>query len=95
VVLQVDDSREEADADAVSQDLGDHQDADLRAAGQAVLIVGPGGGDIDAVSGPDIRVGDGGPRVTAYALGRRLQARSASDPRLRAFVEYWLGRAAG
>ncbi len=30
--------------------------------------------------------------VVARAYKRRLEARSADDPALRAFVEYWLGR---
>jgi hypothetical protein len=33
--------------------------------------------------------------VTAYAEGRALTVSSAADPQLRAFLEYWLGRAAG
>jgi hypothetical protein len=36
-----------------------------------------------------------GPAVIARAHGRALASPSAEDPRLRAFVEHWLGRAAG
>jgi hypothetical protein len=36
-----------------------------------------------------------GPEVVAVARDRTLRVASAGDPRLRAFVEYWLGRAAG
>jgi hypothetical protein len=39
------------------------------------------------------RAPDGG--VAAYAKGRELRAVSTSDPALREFVEYWLGRVAG
>jgi hypothetical protein len=94
VVLEVADARETAAAGDLAAALGDHRDADLRAAGQAVLVISPGGLP-DALSEPDLRVTGDRPRVTAYAAGRRLAVRSADDPRLRAFVEYWLGRAAG
>jgi hypothetical protein len=39
----------------------------------------------------------GGDRVAVFAEahGRTIGARSLDDPQLRAFLEYWLGRAAG
>jgi len=33
--------------------------------------------------------------VVGVARGRTLRVADAADPRLRQFVEYWLGRAAG
>jgi hypothetical protein len=85
-------------AAVLSRDLGDPRDADLRAAGQAVLLAG--------LAEPSARArGQGGralvrcdapcPQIVAYARGRRLTVDSSADPRLRAFVEYWLGRSSG
>jgi hypothetical protein len=33
--------------------------------------------------------------VRAQAVGRELRVATASDPALRAFLEYWLGRGSG
>jgi hypothetical protein len=55
---------------------GGPADPALTAAGQAVL----------AVRRP------GTPGIVALAWGRRLRASSPTDPRLRAFAEFWLGR---
>jgi hypothetical protein len=101
VVLQV----HSYDAGAVrdfATEVAGPQDAALRAAGQAVVVVveDPGIG----IAEPDIACTDQagttvpcGPRaeVVAWAQGRRLAAASADDPALRAFIEYWLGRSSG
>lgn len=95
VVLEVDDTREEEAARVLAQEIGDADDAGLRAAGQAVVLIPPDG-DLRSGAGESlIQVTGGAPRVIAYAQGRRLAVRSAGDPRLRAFLQYWLGRAAG
>jgi hypothetical protein len=52
--------------------------ADLLAAGQAIRVV--------RVEGPARAP------VVAYAHGRAVTARSVDDPRVREFLEYWLGR---
>ncbi len=52
-------------------------DSALAAAGQAVLVRSARGGDIE---------------ILALSATRRLEADSADDPDLRAFVEFWLGR---
>jgi hypothetical protein len=100
VVLQV----RSGDVDAVrafAAKVAGPEDPALRAAGQAVVVVGdPGLG----IAEPEITCTDQagattpcGPRahVVAWAQGRRLEASSPDDPALRAFVEYWLGRVAG
>jgi hypothetical protein len=53
----------------------------LRGAGQSIRIVAPEGGQKTA--------------VVAYAHDRTITAPSLEDPGLRAFLEYWLGRAGG
>jgi hypothetical protein len=64
---------------ALADDVqGGPPDPALAAAGQAVLLVR--------------QPGTAG--VVALAWRRRLSARSPSDPALRAFAEYWLGRGA-
>jgi hypothetical protein len=85
-------------------------DPDLRR-GNVVLVAGPAQMDAaralaqDVAGPPDAALRAAGQAVlvrrgaaagvTAYAAGRRLTAAAASDPGLRTFVEYWLGRAAG
>jgi hypothetical protein len=76
----------------------------LRAAGQAVIVIAPkspppgtggtGSADVtcdDRATGKRIAC----PTIGAYAQGRAFTTTSAADPALRAFVEYWLGRASG
>jgi hypothetical protein len=101
VVLEV----RSGDVDAVrafAAKVAGPEDPALRAAGQAVIVVveDPGLG----IAEPEITCTDQagattpcGPLadVVAWAQGRRLEASSPDDPALRAFVEYWLGRAAG
>jgi hypothetical protein len=62
---------------ALQNELTGPFDAEIAAAGQAVILA-PG-----APSG-----------VEALAWGRRLRARSGSDPQLRLFAEAWLGAGA-
>ncbi|QEC49097.1 hypothetical protein FSW04_16950 [Baekduia soli] len=71
-----------AAAHALADDLAGRPTAALRRAGQAVLVR----------HAPD---GAAAPGITAYARGRTAQADAATDPGLRTFVDYWLGRAAG
>jgi hypothetical protein len=66
-------------ADAVT---GSHDPA-LRAAGQAVLVTRCVAGACPPAA------------VTAYAQDRILEAQRADDPRLQAFLEYWVGRVGG
>jgi hypothetical protein len=61
-------------------DTGGPVTPELRAAGQAVLLVRQ----------PGLRV-----PVVGLTTDRHVDARGPRDPRLRAFVEYWLGRDAG
>lgn len=66
-------------ARALARDVaGADLSADLLAAGQAIRVV--------RVEGPARAP------VVAYAHGRAITATSAGDPRLREFLEYWLGR---
>jgi hypothetical protein len=60
---------------------GTDESAALYAAGQAIRIVAPDGAQT--------------PPVVAYAHDRTITAPSLDDPGLRAFLEYWLGRAGG
>jgi hypothetical protein len=64
---------------AVQRDVSGPFDPELAAAGQAVILARRPG-----VQG-----------VVAVAWRRRLVARDASDPALRAFAEAWLGRGPG
>jgi hypothetical protein len=82
VVLVPADASAAAAAKALARAVGGTPTAELRAAGQAVLVDRP-------ADAPPAGA------VVAYAAGRRLGVAAAADPRLRAFVEYWLGRAAG
>jgi hypothetical protein len=81
VILVVDRSQLAA-ARALATDVAGPPEAALRAAGQAVLIRT---GEVPVASAA----------VTAYAQGRTMTTSTARDLSLRAFVEYWLGRAAG
>lgn len=63
---------------ALARDVGGPSTAALRRAGQAV----------------EVRSSPSAGGVIAYAYQRRLRARDASDPALREFAEYWLGRGA-
>jgi hypothetical protein len=63
---------------------GTEDSAALLAAGQSIRVVAPEGGQ-----------GGQGGKIIAYAHGRTITAPSLDDPGLRAFLEYWLGRAAG
>jgi hypothetical protein len=69
----------------------------LRAAGQAVEVDAPTGFGQALETCTDVATGKRitCPTITAYAQGRIFTATSATDPALRAFVEYWLGRASG
>jgi hypothetical protein len=66
-------------ATALARDVAGPPDEALRAAGQAIIV-----------ERSNRRAG-----VAAYAEGRAITVSSASDPQLRAFLEYWLGRSAG
>jgi hypothetical protein len=81
VILVVDRSQLAA-ARALASDIAGPPEPALRAAGQAVLVRT---GDVTVAPAA----------VTAYAQGRTMTTATARDPALRAFVEYWLGRAAG
>jgi hypothetical protein len=80
LVLQTsDDPSLFATARGVARDVaGAELSSDLLAAGQAIRVV--------RVEGPSSSP------LVAYAHGRQLIARTADDPRLRGFLEYWLGR---
>ena len=60
---------------------GTGESAALYAAGQGIRVVAP--------EGPQPSP------VVAYAHDRTITAPSLDDPGLRAFLEYWLGRASG
>ena len=79
VLLLYSDARQAPGLRALARELGGSGPA-LAAAGQAVLVRR-----------------DAGLRVPIVALSARHRhdARAASDPALRGFVEYWLGRATG
>jgi hypothetical protein len=80
VVLLYSDERLTSALRDLALDSGGPQTPELRAAGQAVLVVRQ----------PGLRV-----PVVGITTDRRLEASGPSDPRLRAFIEYWLGRDAG
>jgi len=79
VVLLYSDERETAALRKLALDVGGPATPAVKAAGQAVLVVRQAG----------LRV-----PVVALTTDRRLDARGPDDPRLREFVEYWLGREA-
>jgi hypothetical protein len=66
-------------ARALAQDVGGPPTADLRAAGQAIVV----------------RPAPAGADVVVQAWRRELRVPAARDPRLREFLEFWLGRGAG
>jgi hypothetical protein len=80
VVLLYSDERLTATLRDLALDTGGPATAEVRAAGQAVLVSRQ----------PGLRV-----PVVGLTTDRRLDASGPDDPRLRAFVEYWLGRDAG
>jgi len=80
VVLLYSDERLTSALRSLADDTGGPATPELRAAGQAVLVVRQ----------PGLRV-----PVVGLATDRRFDARGPDDPGLRAFVEYWLGRDAG
>ena len=80
VVLLYSDERLTTALRELALDIGGPATAQVRAAGQAVLVMRQ----------PGLRV-----PVVGLTTDRRLDARGPGDPRLRAFVEYWLGRDEG
>jgi hypothetical protein len=80
VVLLYSDERLTAALRSFALDTGGPVTPELRAAGQAVIVARQ----------PGLRV-----PVVGLTTDRRLDASGPDDPRLRAFVEYWLGRDAG
>jgi hypothetical protein len=80
VVLLYSDERETAALRELALDTGGPVTPALVAAGQAVIVRRQAG----------VRV-----PVRALTRERRLDAAGPDDPRLRRFVEYWLGREAG
>jgi hypothetical protein len=78
VVLLFSDERETAALRALALDTGGPATPALEAAGQAVVVRRQ----------PGLRVA-----VVGLTRERRLDAAGPDDPRLRRFVEYWLGRA--
>jgi hypothetical protein len=80
VVLLFSDERETTALRELARDTGGPATAAVRAAGQAVIVQ----------RRPGLRV-----PVVALTSDRRLDADGPDDPRLRSFVEYWLGRRAG
>jgi len=97
VVIVVHDAADVAAARRLADEVAGPATPALRAAGQAVLVDAPAPSGIAAVITCRARAGHTipCPNVAAYARGRILTATSTDDPALRAFVEYWLGRAAG
>jgi hypothetical protein len=98
VVLTVERAGDAAAARALARDVSGADTAALRAAGQAVIVDAP---RPDAVGGNEIECSDRAgkpvacPTVVAYAHGRAFTGTDIADPRLRTFLDYWLGRAAG
>jgi hypothetical protein len=80
LVLQTsDDPSLFASARGLARDVaGAELSSDLLAAGQAIRVV--------RVEGPSSSP------VVAYAHDRAITAKTTGDPRLRGFLEYWLGR---
>jgi hypothetical protein len=79
LVVETDDPATAAAARTLARDVaGADLSSDLLATGQAIRVV--------HVEGPSLSP------VVAYAHDRAITARSADDPRLREFLEYWLGR---
>jgi hypothetical protein len=80
VVLSYGDSRLAPALRALARDVAGPFSSALAAAGQAVIL--------------DRRRSTGGQGVTASAWRHLLRVASPSDPELRRFVEFWLGRGA-
>jgi hypothetical protein len=80
VLLLHSDERETAALRALAQRTGGRESPALVAAGQAVIVRRQ----------PGLRT-----PVVALSSDRRLDAAGPDDPRLRAFVEYWLAREKG
>lgn len=80
LVLQTaDDETLFAAARGLARDVaGADLSADLLAAGQAIRVV-----KVERLTNPPVQ---------AYAHDRTILTRSVDDPRLRQFLEYWLGR---
>ncbi|MBA2517214.1 MAG: DUF3105 domain-containing protein [Solirubrobacterales bacterium] len=76
VVLVYPGLRPPAELRAVQQEVAGPFDAELAAAGQAVVLA-----RVPGASG-----------IQALAWRRRLRASGPADPGVRAFAEYWLGR---
>ncbi|MBA2515659.1 MAG: DUF3105 domain-containing protein, partial [Solirubrobacterales bacterium] len=76
VVLVYPDRTPPAELRAVQEEVAGSFDAELAAAGQAVILA---------------RV-PGVPDIQALAWRRRLRASGPGDPGVRTFAEYWLGR---
>ena len=77
VLLQFSDERQTAGLRALALDTGGEATPALVSAGQAVIVR----------RRPDLRV-----PVVAFSRQRSLEAQGHADPRLREFIEYWLGR---
>jgi hypothetical protein len=110
VVLEVLDARQRTGARALARSVAGPDDPALRAAGQAVILDPPtpdppatgtatGTGTTLGTAQPDCATVGGAPAdcpaIIAHAHGRALAVTSAEDPRLRGFLEYWLGRSSG
>jgi hypothetical protein len=79
-VVSVDDPARLREAQRLAKAVtGTDESAALYAAGQGIRVVAPEGPQTSA--------------VIAYAHDRTLTAPSLADPGLRAFLDYWLGRA--
>jgi hypothetical protein len=77
VVLLYSDERVTTALRRLARDIGGPDTPEVQAAGQAVVVMRQ----------PGLRV-----PVVGLTPHRRLDGRGPDDPRLRAFVEYWLGR---
>jgi hypothetical protein len=79
LVVETGDKTTQNAARALAREIaGAELNADLLAAGQAIRVV--------RVEGPTRAP------IVAYAHDRAITARSVDDPRVREFLEYWLGR---
>ena len=82
LVLSIGDSARFPEAKRLAKAVtGSDESAALYAAGQGIRVVAP----LGLQAAP----------VIAYAHDRTLTAPSLDDPGLRAFLDYWLGRAGG
>ena len=96
VVIVVDDPGAQPAAQLLADEVAGPPSPALLAAGQAVQVDVADGGVANLVVCRD-REGRKAqcPSLHAYGGDRVLATTSPDDPALRAFVEYWLGRAAG